>query len=139
MRHACAVPAFACTHAFAAVKGRPRPATYNPTMRIRSTRREFALTLASAPIAVAREDTMENNQSSTRQDGLDPVQWTKERYQLAPLRLTFRATTRPEAELWQTQLRAKVVELLGGFPARIPLQAQAADVREFPGYRRERI
>ena len=32
-------------------------------------------------------------------------------------RLAFRATTRPEAEKWQRDLRAKLVELLGGFPA----------------------
>ncbi len=70
---------------------------------------------------------------------LDPVEWTQQRYQSAPLRLTYRATNRADAELWQQALRAKVIELLGGFPERTPLQAQVADLRQYPGYRRERI
>lgn len=69
---------------------------------------------------------------------LDPVAWTRQRYESAPLRMTFRAQTRKQAESWQKQLRAKVVELVGGFPAATtPLQPQTVEVREFPGYRRE--
>jgi dienelactone hydrolase len=77
-----------------------------------------------------------SNFSST---DLDPVKWTRDRYQSAPLRLTFRATNRAEAEAWQRELRAKLIELLGGFPERTPLGAETLDVKQYPGYRRERI
>src|SRR5260370_24579876 len=56
------------------------------------------------------------------------------------LRLTFRAQTRKQAEAWQKKLHAKLVELLGPFPASSPaLNAQTLEVREFPGYRREKF
>jgi plasmid stabilization system protein ParE len=71
--------------------------------------------------------------------GLDPVKWTLDRYQSAPLHLTFHATTRTEAEAWQRELRTKLMELLGAFPERTPLQAEVMDVRQYRGYRRERI
>lgn len=71
---------------------------------------------------------------------LDPVAWTLRRYDLAPLHMTFRATTEADALGWQLELRAKLTELLGGFPAqRTPLDAIRLDVREFPTYRREEI
>jgi len=70
----------------------------------------------------------------------DPVLWTRERYKTFPLKLTFRAQTRRQAEAWQKRLRAKLVELLGGFPAeRVPLQPATLEVREFPKYRREKL
>ena len=70
----------------------------------------------------------------------DPVLFSKKLYESAPLRMTFRARTRAQAELWQKKLRARVVELLGGFPKeRVPLKAQTLEVREFPGYRREKF
>jgi hypothetical protein len=71
---------------------------------------------------------------------LDPVAWTMQRYGTAPLRMTFRATSRTDALLWQQQLRAKVTELLGGFPQeRAPLAPVTLEVREFPGYVREKV
>jgi dienelactone hydrolase len=70
----------------------------------------------------------------------DPVLYTKTLHDAAPMRLAFRATNRKEAEAWQKSLRAKVVELIGGFPdKRAPLQPQTLEVREFPGYRREKL
>ena len=69
----------------------------------------------------------------------DPVYWTLEQYRSAPLRLTFRATDKAEAEAWQQQLRAKLTDLLGGFPARTPLDPQTLETREFAGYRREKF
>ncbi len=72
--------------------------------------------------------------------GLDPVAWTLRRYQEMPLRMTFRASTKKQAEAWQKQLRAKIAELLGGFPAeRSPLEASVTQTREFPSYRREQV
>jgi dienelactone hydrolase len=70
----------------------------------------------------------------------DPVLWTRERYKSAPLRLSFRAQSRRQAEAWQKRLRAKLTELLGGFPAqRVALNPQTLEVREFPKYRREKF
>src|SRR5262249_38618924 len=70
----------------------------------------------------------------------DPVAFTYRLYDAAPLRLTFNAKTRKQAEQWQSKLRPKVAELLGGFPEkRSPLEAQTLEVREFPGYRREKF
>ena len=71
---------------------------------------------------------------------LDPVLWTRTRWESAPLRMTFRASSRREAEAWQKKLRPKITELLGGFPsARGPLNAGTVEVKEFPGYKRERF
>ncbi len=58
----------------------------------------------------------------------DPIAWTKARHDAAPLKLTFRATTRKQAEAWQKQLHAKIVELIGPLPATGgPLHAQTLD------------
>jgi dienelactone hydrolase len=70
----------------------------------------------------------------------DPVLYTRKLYELAPLRLTYRASSRKQAEAWQKRLRPKITELLGGFPAqRAALQPETLEVRDFPGYRREKF
>ena len=70
----------------------------------------------------------------------DPVAYTLERYKSAPLKLTYKAATRKEAEAWQKKLRAKVVELTGGFPQqRSPLNSQTLETRDFPQYTREKF
>jgi len=70
----------------------------------------------------------------------DPVAFARDLYGAAPRRLRFQARTRAEAEAWQRELRAKLTELVGGFPAnRSPLRPHTLDVRSFPGYRREKI
>ena len=70
----------------------------------------------------------------------DPVAFSRKLYESAPLALTFRAQTRRQAESWQKQLRSKVTELVGGFPAeRGALNVQTLEVREFPQYRREKL
>ena len=70
----------------------------------------------------------------------DPVAYTLDLYAAAPRRLAFQAATRKQAEAWQKKLRAKVVELVGGFPEkREPLRVESIETREFPGYRREKI
>jgi hypothetical protein len=72
--------------------------------------------------------------------GFDPVAFTNKLHDAAPVRMTFQARTRRQAELWQTRLRAKLIELIGGFPEkRSPLESQTLEVREFPGYRREKF
>ena len=72
---------------------------------------------------------------------LDPVLWSRQRWETAALRLTFRAQNRRDAEAWQRKLRTKLVELLGGFPhERMPLSPELIEpAREFPSYHRERV
>ncbi len=67
------------------------------------------------------------------------MRWTLERYESAPLRLTFEATNRAEAERWQQELRAKLTGLLGGFPQRSALNPRVISTSEFPSYRREQV
>ena len=50
-------------------------------------------------------------------DAFDPVRYTMTRHASAPLRMTYRARNRREAEQWQKRLRTKVTELLSA-PAR---------------------
>ncbi len=70
----------------------------------------------------------------------DPVLYTRKLYESAPLRLTFRAQNRKQAEAWQKRLRAKIAALVGGFPtARAALRPQTLDTRDFPTYRREKF
>jgi len=70
---------------------------------------------------------------------LDPVAFSKKLYDAAPLRMTYKPSSRKQAELWQKRLRAKLTELLGGFPAQsVPLRPQTLEVRDFPGYKREK-
>jgi len=70
----------------------------------------------------------------------DPVAYTVDRYAAAPRRLRFQAGSRAEAERWQTTLRTKLTELIGGFPSdRTPLQPTTLETRTFPRYRREKI
>jgi dienelactone hydrolase len=70
----------------------------------------------------------------------DPVAYTRDRYAAAARQLRFRASDRSEAEAWQKTLRAKLTELVGGFPAtRTPLRAITLETRAFPGYSREKI
>ncbi|MBZ5586530.1 MAG: alpha/beta hydrolase family protein [Acidobacteriia bacterium] len=70
----------------------------------------------------------------------DPVLYTKTMHDAAPLRMTFRAETRAAAASWQNALRPKVAELLGGFPEkRAPLDSRTLEIRDYPGYRREKF
>ncbi len=108
------------------------------------TRRELgqaaaAAALASKVVAAAPEVHRAGVQSESDVQELDPVEWTLKRYRSAQLRLTFQATTRAEAEQWQRQLRAKLTDLLGGFPERTPLNAQTLEKRDLIGYTREKI
>jgi dienelactone hydrolase len=70
----------------------------------------------------------------------DPIVFAKKLYETAPLQLTFQAKNRKQAEAWQKKLHAKVVELVGGFPAtRTPLKVKTLETRDFPKYRREKF
>jgi dienelactone hydrolase len=72
--------------------------------------------------------------------GFDPVAYTRDLYAGAARQLRFRAADRSAAEAWQKTLRAKLTELVGGFPAtRAPLRAITLETRAFRGYTREKI
>lgn len=119
------------------------------------TRRELGLATLAAGTLVHKafpspqenhsdENQSEKNQSQKTQamispGELDPVAWTKERHSAAPLRLTFRANSKAEAEEWQQHLRVKLTELLGGFPERTPLRAEMMETRVFPAYKRQKF
>jgi dienelactone hydrolase len=95
--------------------------------------------MAQVPSTQNESGAVKDAKINLTSDDLDPVKWTRDRYQSAPLRLTFRATNRTEAEVWQRELRAKLIQLLGGFPERTPLRSETLEVKQYPGYRRERI
>jgi dienelactone hydrolase len=72
--------------------------------------------------------------------GFDPVDYTRKLHDQAPLRMTFRASSRADAEAWQQRLRPKIAELIGSFPSeRSPLTPETLEVRDFPSYRREKF
>ncbi len=71
---------------------------------------------------------------------LDPVQWTRTRHASAPLRLTFNSSSKSAAEAWQKKLRAKVTELVGGFPDRKGApREELIGAKDLPGFRRQRF
>ncbi len=110
------------------------------------TRRELGLAAVAAATAMGSSQAalLSGGGALDLTDGVtakefDPVAWTMDQYADAPLRLTFRASSKAEAKIWQSDLLSKLVELLGGFPPRIPLLPRIIDVREFPGYKREKF
>lgn len=114
-------------------------------MSIRITRRQLALAAASVTAAAAQNEAsydgpLEGFETKVDAKQFDPVLWTLQRHDAAPLKMTFRARTRAQAEAWQKTLHAKVVELLGGFPAqRGDLHAETLDKKEFATYTREKF
>lgn len=70
----------------------------------------------------------------------DPVVYSRTLFAAAPRQLRFQARTRAGAEAWQRTLRARLIELLGGFPAEAtPLRPAVLETRSFPEYRREKV
>ncbi len=109
------------------------------------TRRQLALAAGTAAAALGDSakpytGSLEGYEGKVDTKTFDPVANTLELYRSAPLKLTFQAQDRKQAEAWQKKLRPKIVELVGGFPAtRLPLNAQTLEIREFPAYKRERF
>ncbi len=70
----------------------------------------------------------------------DTLAFSHQLYDETSRQLAFQATTVAEAEAWQQELRAKLVELVGGFPKkRCDLRQEVLDSREFPVYIRETV
>ena len=114
------------------------------------TRRDLARLAAGAAALFQRRPAtaaaaqytgaLDGFESKVDMSSFDPVLYTLKAHDAAPLRLTFRATDRRQAEAWQKQLRPRIAELVGGFPAqRTALQPQTLEVRDYPGYRREKF
>src|SRR5215471_10159357 len=114
------------------------------------TRRDLARLSAAGPLLARRQSRAASPAKyASALDGLenkldvstfDPIAYTLKLHDEAPLKLTFRATDRKQAEAWQKQLRPKIVELMGGFPQKhSPLAPQTIEVKEYPGYRREKF
>ncbi len=61
-------------------------------------------------------------------------------YETMPRQLAYAATTQDEWRAWHAQLKAKIVELLGRFPAStVSLQPQVLETHELPDYRLEKV
>lgn len=112
------------------------------------TRRDLGRLAAAGALAAKGAESevsqykgpLEGVEAKVKLPDFDPVAYTKERYKSAPLKLTFKATNRKDAEAWQKKLRAKLVDLVGGFPhERTALNSETLDVREFPNYTREKF
>jgi dienelactone hydrolase len=111
------------------------------------TRRQLARLTAGAaflqkqtPAATKYTGALDGFEDKVDMANFDAVLFTLKAHDVAPLRLAFRAVDRKQAEAWQKQLRPKILELLGGFPAKpTPLAAQTLEVRDYPGYRREKL
>jgi dienelactone hydrolase len=112
------------------------------------TRRDLAKLAAGAamvpqaglPASAKYSGALDGSDAKVDLENFDPVLFSRRMYESSPLRLTFRARTRKQAEAWQKSLHSKLVELLGPFPPSSPsLHAQTLEVREFPGYRREKF
>ena len=100
----------------------------------------FQAAMAKAQTAKKYTGALDGVESKVDANNFDPVHFTNTLYDSAPLRMTFQAKTRRQAEQWQTRLRPKIAELVGGFPEkRAPLEAQTLEVRDFPAYRREKF
>src|SRR5712692_2057730 len=92
-----------------------------------------AVLLDKTPAARAAENkytgALEGFEPKVDLASFDPVAFARKLYESAPLKLTFRAQNRKQAEAWQKQLRARLTDLVGGFPPRRePLQPQTLEV-----------
>lgn len=113
-------------------------------MAERFTRRALGLAALAAQAARPQDSTMKYTGplDGTQLDPsrFDPVLWTRHRWEKAPTQMTFRAENRKQAEAWQKKLRAKVTELVGGFPERgAAPKAEIVETRDFPLYKREKF
>ncbi len=113
------------------------------------TRRQFekiaaatavASTIRKSKAATTYTGPLDGFEDKVKMEDFDPVRYTLGLHDAAPLELAFKPGTRRQTELWQKKLTAKLTELLGGFPKqRSPLNSKTLEVREFPGYRREKF
>ncbi len=115
---------------------------------VKITRRQFekiaaataiASTVRKVKAATTYTGPLDGFEDKVKMEDFDPVRYTLNLHDAAPLELTFKPGTKRQTELWQKKLAAKITELLGGFPKRTPLKVKTLEVREFPTYRREKF
>lgn len=95
---------------------------------------------AQSPSASAYTGALDGYESKVKAVDFDPVAWTLQRYKDAPRKLAFNAKNQKQTEVWQKKLRAKLVTLVGGFPASAsPLKPQTLETKEFDTYTREKF
>lgn len=93
------------------------------------TRRQAGMSLGAAALM-----------AENKEPRFDPVAYARWRHEQAPLRLRFAAKSPAQMRTWQKKLRAKLVELVGGFPAKpVSLNAQVLETQEVDGMTREKI
>jgi len=112
----------------------------------RRTLAKLAAAAAASTVNAQQSETAEYSGPLTGVAGkvagrqVDPLPYGIRLLDAAPRRLRFSATSKSQAQQWQGQLRSKVTELVGGFPAdAVPLRPMTLESTEFPGYRREKI
>lgn len=115
-------------------------------MAVKVTRRQAALAALGAKALTAQSQALtytgalDGFETRVQAAAFDPVAWTLERYKAAPLKLTFNAQNRKQAEAWQKKLRPKIAELTGLAPLpRRDLKPVQLESREFPDYTREKF
>lgn len=70
---------------------------------------------------------------------LDSQEFCLSEYDSIQPALGFRATDEASARAWQTEARARLVDLLGGFPQRVPLAPEVLETVDLGGYTREKL
>jgi len=70
---------------------------------------------------------------------LDSLPFTLSTYDSIKPAMSFNANNQAAARAWQITARRKLVELLGGFPARNPLQPRILETKKINGYTREKV
>jgi dienelactone hydrolase len=116
---------------------------------VKITRRHFEKITAAAALASTVPESkaattytgpLDGFEDKVKMEDFDPVRYTLGLHDAAPFELAFKPGTRRQTELWQKKLTAKLIELLGGFPKqRTPLNSKTLEVRDFPGYTREKF
>ncbi len=100
----------------------------------------MASTVCQSKAATTYTGPLDGFEDQVKIEDFDPVRYTLGLHDAAPIELAFKPGTRRQTELWQKKLTAKVTELLGGFPKqRTPLDSKTLEVRDFPGYTREKF
>lgn len=127
----------------------PAPLPMNEPRSSPIDRREFLARGASAgalaaglPIALpprplSRRSAQLRARLAERQ--LDSRDFTLSEYDSIRPALGFSAATPDEAAEWRTTARARLVDLLGGFPERVPLEPEVIERVELDGYTRETV
>lgn len=95
--------------------------------------------LAVASMSATPADSAESNGEPTVKRVLDTQEYTDYRIRLAKQSMPFDAKTQEEAQTLQPKMRAKLVELLGGFPEKVDLAPEIVETHEFDAYTLEKI